>query len=140
MLRTMSTYTKVNLCEVEDQAPKFGMDAIGQARFARSALGAERIGLAYYRMNPGKRLGFGHRHGSDEEAYLVVSGSGRFNVDGDVFDVGPLDDDSSEAVSGGLPPTSVREWEAGEDGLQLVAFGAHSDDDGASMDQEFWTD
>ena len=41
----MSGYTIVNLKEVEDQAPNFGLAPDFEARFARVALEAELVGL-----------------------------------------------------------------------------------------------
>src|ERR1700761_5962277 len=100
----MPTYKKLNFADVEDQAPNFGMSEMGEARFARGALGAENIGLTRYRLNPDQRLGFGHRHGKSEETYLVVSGSGQFRVEEEVFDVGPMD-----IVY--CPPEAMRGWQ-----------------------------
>jgi quercetin dioxygenase-like cupin family protein len=127
----MSDYSKVNIAEVEDLAPKFGMDDMGEARFARGVLGAEQIGLSYYKMNPSQRLAFGHRHESDEEVYLVLSGSGRFKVEDEVFDVGPRD-----LVF--VPATSMRGWECGDDGMEMIAFGGHTEGTETQMDQDFW--
>jgi quercetin dioxygenase-like cupin family protein len=127
-----SSHTKLNLNDVKDLAPQFGMQAMGQARFAREALGAERIGLAEYRMNAGQRVGFGHRHGEVEEMYVVIAGSGRFKVQDDVFEVTARD-----VVY--CRPSATREWEAGPDGLDILAFGAHADDD-AEMEAGWWTD
>jgi quercetin dioxygenase-like cupin family protein len=132
-VRAMTTYRKLNLDEVKDLAPDFGMQTMGQARFAREALGAERIGLAEYRMNPGQRVGFGHRHADSEEVYLVLSGAGRFRVDDDVFEVG-----SRDVVY--CPPQVLREWEAGPEGMALLAFGAHAEGGDAEMAREWWTD
>jgi uncharacterized cupin superfamily protein len=81
----MSEYTKINLSDVTDFAPQFGMEAMGEARFARQQLGAEKIGLTYYKMNGGNRVGFGHTHSEVEEAYVVLSGSGRFKVQDDIL-------------------------------------------------------
>ena len=127
----MSNYTKVNIAEVEDLAPKFGMDQVGEARFARGVLGAEQIGLSYYKLKPDQRLGFGHRHESDEEVYLVLSGSGRFKVDDEVFGVGPRD-----LVF--VPPSSMRGCECDADGMEMIAFGGHTEGATTDMDQEFW--
>ncbi len=129
----MRDYTKLAIDEVDDLAPQYGMGEMGEARFARSALGAERIGMAYYRLNPGKRLEFGHRHADDEEVYLVASGSGRFKVGDEIFEVAPRD-----LVF--VAPASMRAWEAGPDGMELIAFGGHTDGAGAEMDQGFWED
>ena len=127
----MSEYTKLNIAEVEDLAPQYGMDEICEARFARRALGAQRIGMAYYALKPGQRLPFGHRHAEDEEVYLVQSGSGRFKVGDEVFGVGPRDLVFVE-------PDAMRGWEAGEEGLELIAFGGHTEGASADMDQAFW--
>jgi quercetin dioxygenase-like cupin family protein len=127
----MSNYVKVNIAEVDDLAPKFGMGDTGEARFARGVLGAEQIGLAYYRLKPTQRLGFGHRHDADEEVYLVLSGSGRFKVEDEVFEVAARD-----LVF--VPPSSMRSWECGADGMEIIAFGSHSEGGVTDMDQEFW--
>jgi quercetin dioxygenase-like cupin family protein len=122
----------VNLDEAEDVAPRFGLDGTGEARFVRTDLGAERIGLAHYRVKPGQRAGFGHRHGEAEELYVVLGGSGRFKVDDDVFEVSAKD-----VVF--CPPEAMRAWEAGPDGLELLAFGGHADDD-VEMQPGWWSD
>ena len=127
------THSKVNLEDVKDQAPDFGMEAMGSARFARQQLGAQDIGLSVYDMNPGQRVGFGHRHSESEEVYVVVRGSGRFRADDEIFDIG-LDD----VVY--CPPTSMREWESGPDGLRLIAFGGHKDGEDSEMQPGWWTD
>lgn len=129
----MSTqHTIANLDEAKDLAPEYGMGEMGEARFIRDALGAERIGLSQYRMNPGRRVGFGHRHGESEEIYVVLAGSGRFKVEDEIFDIGPKD-----VVF--CPPAAMREWEAGPDGLELLAFGGHAPDD-SEMEMGWWSD
>ena len=73
----MSTQHKtMKLDDAEDMAPKYGMGDIGSARFLRKDLGAEGIGMANYRLNPGQRIGFGHRHADCEEIYVVLAGVG----------------------------------------------------------------
>ncbi len=128
----MDTHTKLNLDEVKDLAPDFGMGEFGEARFARDALGAERIGLAHYRVKPGQRIGFGHRHGESEEIYVILGGSGTFRVEDDMFPVGPRDVVYCQ-------PSAMRGWQAGSDGLELLAFGAHAKDD-AEMEPGWWAD
>src|SRR5450631_268881 len=128
----MPTHTKINLDDVKDLAPDFGMERMGEARFARSAVGAERVGLTNYRMNGGQRIGFGHRHGEVEEIYVVIAGSGRFKVEDEVFPVVVKD-----VVY--CPPQAMREWEAGPDGLELLAFGGHAEND-AEMQPGWWID
>ncbi len=128
----MSQYTKINLSEVSDLAPQFGMGDMGEARFARQQLGAEKIGLTYYKMNAGNRVGFGHTHAEVEEAYVVLSGGGRFKVGDDILDVGPRD-----VVY--VAPTVMREWEAGSEGMEMLAFGGHAEGD-AHMEHGWWDD
>jgi mannose-6-phosphate isomerase-like protein (cupin superfamily) len=129
----MSTgYAHTNLDDVDDLAAKFGMGETGEARYLREDVGAERIGLTYYRMNPGKRTGFGHRHREAEEMYVVLTGSGRIKVDDDVIDLRARD-----VVR--VAPASVRELEAGPDGIEVLATGTHVDGDG-EMVQEWWTE
>jgi quercetin dioxygenase-like cupin family protein len=129
----MPTYKKLNFADVEDLAPGYGMGEICEARFARGALGAERIGVTCYHMKPGRRVGFGHSHPESEETYVVLNGSGRFRVQDDVFDVGPRD-----IVY--CPVNTMREWEAGSDGMELLAFGAHAEGESTEMKRDFWTD
>jgi len=129
----MSTQHKtMSLDDAEDMAPKYGMGDVGSARFLRKDLGAEGIGMATYRLNPGQRVPFGHRHSDCEEVYLVLAGSGRFKIDDEIVDVAGRD-----VVY--CPPKVMRAWEAGPDGLELIAFGAHVEADG-EIDQGWWAD
>ena len=34
----------------------------------------------------------------------------------------------------------MRAWEAGPDGMDMLAFGAHTEGEDTAMDREFWTD
>jgi uncharacterized cupin superfamily protein len=82
----MSGYTKVNLKEVEDQAPKFGLSPNLEARFARVALDAERVGVTYQRLAPNFRIPWGHTHKTQEEVFVVVNGSLRAKLEDDEVD------------------------------------------------------
>lgn len=127
------SYTHLNIDDVEDQAPGFGIDS-QSSRFMRDNIGATGIGLAHYHVKPGKAFDFGHRHKSMEEIYVVVSGSGRFRVDDEVIEVGPRD-----VVY--VPPESWRVWASGPDGLELLAFGSHVEgDDESEMQPGFGFD
>jgi mannose-6-phosphate isomerase-like protein (cupin superfamily) len=120
----------VNLEEVEDLAPKAGFEELGEARFARQPLGAVGIGVSLQRLRPGKRQTFGHRHGMDEEVYVVLQGSGRVAIDHQVKEIRRLD-----AIR--VAPGSARAFEAGPEGLEFVAIGTHHAGD-AKMLSGFW--
>ena len=129
----MTTQHKtMSLDDAEDMAPKYGMSETGQARFLRKDLGAEGIGMANYRLNPGQRIGFGHRHTDCEEIYVVLAGAGRFKIEDEIVDVAARD-----VVY--CPPSAMRGWEAGDDGLELLAFGHHVEGDG-EIARGWWTD
>ena len=120
----------VNLEEVEDMAAGSGFGEMGEARFARTVLGAVSLGLSLQRLRPGVRQAFGHRHFRDEEFYVILRGTGRIAVDDEVREVRPLD-----AIR--VAPGSTRALEAGPDGLDFLAAGAHHAGD-AEMHPGFW--
>jgi mannose-6-phosphate isomerase-like protein (cupin superfamily) len=125
-------FTKLNLDAVDDAAPANGFGDRWEARVARQALAAERTGVSFFRLLPGKRSPFTHRHTDAEEVYVVLGGSGRVKLDDELLDVGPLD-----CVR--VAPTTARAFEAGPDGLEFLAFGAHHPGDGEPV-QDPWTD
>jgi uncharacterized cupin superfamily protein len=114
----MTDFTIKNLAEdVDDAAPKFGMAPAIEARFARTDLGAENMGISFQRLEPNARVPFGHKHAKQEEIYVVVEGSGRVKLDDEVKEVRQWD-----AVRVG--PDTMRAFEAGEDGIAFVVVGA----------------
>jgi mannose-6-phosphate isomerase-like protein (cupin superfamily) len=114
-------YTRTNLISVEDAAPSNGFGDRWEARVARTDLEAEQTGLTHFRLRPGRRSPFMHRHRETEEVYLVLSGSGRMKLGEDLIDVSALD-----AVR--VAPAVPRAFEAGAEGLEFIAFGPHSED------------
>jgi mannose-6-phosphate isomerase-like protein (cupin superfamily) len=130
----MSDYTKKNLKEdVENVAPKFGMPAELEARFARTALAGESLGISHMKLAPGFRVPFGHRHTDQEEVYVLVSGSARLKLDDEIVDLRPWD-----AVR--IGKDTMRNVEAGPEGAEYLAFGAGTDPRDAEMEQGWWTD
>jgi quinol monooxygenase YgiN/quercetin dioxygenase-like cupin family protein len=125
-----SGHAIVNLDDLEDMAPRFGYGETGEARFAGSALGAETIGLSLQRLAPGARQSFGHEHSVDEEIYVVLDGDGRVAIDGEVHPIRKHD-----AIR--LAPASTRAFEAGPDGLELIATGSHRPGDG-QLHMGYW--
>jgi quercetin dioxygenase-like cupin family protein len=111
----MSDYTIVNLLDLDDSV---GERVPGlEGRFGRSHLDSEHLGISHWRYDPGMRVPMGHRHREQEEAYVVVGGSGRVLLDGDVREVRQWD-----VVR--VSPQVVRAFEAGSDGLELIAVGS----------------
>jgi mannose-6-phosphate isomerase-like protein (cupin superfamily) len=127
----MSDYTVVNLKEVEDQAPNFGLSPNLEARFARVALDAELVGLTYQRLAPNFRVPFGHTHKTQEEVYLVLSGSLRMKVGDKVEELGPWD-----AIR--LAKETARGFEAGPEGAEVIAIGAPGGPGDAEVIDDYW--
>ena len=128
----MADYTVVNLKEVEDQAPKFGLSPQLEARMARVALGLEHSGVSYQRLAPGFRVPFGHKHKNQEEIYVLVNGSARIKLDDEVVELKPFD-----AVR--VPKDTMRGFEAGPEGAEFIAIGAPNTGPGdADMVQDWW--
>jgi quercetin dioxygenase-like cupin family protein len=110
----MSNYAKVNLLELEDSVGDRAPEIEG--RFGRNALESRDLGVSHFRYAPGFRSQAGHRHREQEEAYVVVAGSGRVLVDGDVLELRQWD-------TVRVAPEVVRAFEAGPDGLEVIAIG-----------------
>lgn len=128
----MDTYTLRNLKDLEDMAPKFGLAPDLEARFARDDLDCERTGLSYQRLAANAEGSFAHTHDQDEEIYVILSGSGRMRLGEETVDVRRWD-----AIR--VAPGTLRAFAAGSDGLELLAFGTHTDDD-ASMQEIDWSE
>jgi mannose-6-phosphate isomerase-like protein (cupin superfamily) len=123
-------WTHLNLDEVEDAAPGNGFGERWEARVARTDLAAERTGLSHFRLLPGCRSPFNHRHREAEEVYVVLSGEGLVKLGDEIRPVGPLD-----AIR--VAPSLPRAFEAGADGLELLAFGPHVEGDGEGVDDDW---
>jgi quercetin dioxygenase-like cupin family protein len=123
-------HTLINLADVEDAAPGNGFGDRWEARVAREALGAQRTGVTHFRLAPGKRSPFMHRHREAEEIYVVLGGTGRVKLDDEIAAVGPLD-----AVR--VAPEVARAFEAGPAGLEFIAFGPHCGADGEPVDDDW---
>jgi mannose-6-phosphate isomerase-like protein (cupin superfamily) len=125
-------FTIRNLKALDDSAAGRGVEV--EARFGRSHLDSEHLGVSYFRYGPGYKAPFGHRHREQEEAYVVVSGSGRIKLDDEVIELRQWD-----AVR--VAPGVVRAFAGGPEGLELIAIGADRPEGGdGEMVQEFWPD
>jgi mannose-6-phosphate isomerase-like protein (cupin superfamily) len=130
----MANYTKVNLKNIEDQAPKGGLSPGLKAHFARVPLELEKSGISYFRIAPNFRIPFGHKHSEQEEVYLVVDGSAQVKVDDDLVELNPWD-----AIR--VPTGAMRGLAAGPEGAEVIAFGApNTQNADIDMTPGWWTD
>ncbi len=129
----MAEYTRVNLKEVEDQAPKFGMSDL-EFRTARDPLELSNSAVSYMRLDPNYRLPFGHTHNVQEELYVLVDGSARLKLDEEIVELKPFD-----AIR--IPKDTMRNLEGGPEGAVVLLFGAPNAGSGdAQMSPDWWTD
>jgi quercetin dioxygenase-like cupin family protein len=112
----MSDFTKINL--MDDVSDSMAEHAPGEieGRFTRTPIGTADFGVSRFTYSPNVRSPSGHHHREQEEAYLVIAGSGRVLLDDEAHELRQWD-----VVRVG--PSVVRAFEAGADGLDLVAVG-----------------
>jgi mannose-6-phosphate isomerase-like protein (cupin superfamily) len=116
-----SRFAIVNLLEVEDSV---GARTPGiEGRFARKHLDSRDLGVSHFRYAPNLRSSVSHSHREQEEAYVVVAGSGRVLLDDEAHDLRQWD-----VVR--VSPEVVRAFEAGPEGLELIAIGGPKPADG----------
>jgi mannose-6-phosphate isomerase-like protein (cupin superfamily) len=129
----LASYTKLNLKEVENQSPKFGITEM-EFRSARVPLELENSGLSYLRVDPNYRVPFGHKHNVQEEVYVILSGSALLKLDDEVLELKALD-----AVR--IHKDTMRNFEGGPEGAEVLAIGAPNTGPGdGPMTQDWWTD
>jgi mannose-6-phosphate isomerase-like protein (cupin superfamily) len=128
----MNRFTIVNLKQIDDSVSARVPGIEG--RFGRNHLDSEHLGITYFRYAPGMRASAGHHHREQEEAYIVVGGSGRIKLDDEIHELRRWD-----VVR--ISPPVVRALEAGEDGLELIAIGSDRPEggDGVQVPVE-WAD
>jgi mannose-6-phosphate isomerase-like protein (cupin superfamily) len=128
----VSDFTITNLKDVEDSAADREADV--EARFGRKHLASEHLGVSYFRYGPGFKASYGHRHREQEEAYVVVGGSGRMRLDNEIVELHPWD-----VVR--VAPHVVRAFAGGPDGLEVIAIGADRPEGGdGELIKDFWSD
>ena len=110
----MSRFSVVNLRELPDSVA--GRSPGVEGRFARSQLDSRDLGVSLWRYAPNLRAETGHSHKEQEEAYVVLSGSGRMLLDDEVLELEELD-----VVR--VAPEVVRAFQAGPEGLEVIAVG-----------------
>lgn len=127
-------YALLNLkSDVEDAAQSFGLSPALEARFGRRALDAKQVGLSYQRLQPNFRIPFAHRHVTQEEIYVVLSGSGRAKLEDEIVELRRWD-----ALR--VDKETMRGFESGPDGLELLVVGAPATEgNDAEMVTSWWS-
>jgi quercetin dioxygenase-like cupin family protein len=128
----MSAYTVVNLLEIEnsvgDRVPGL------EGRIGRKHMESRDLGVSHWRYAPNLRGRSSHSHREQEEAYVVVAGSGRVRLNDDVVDLRQWD-----VVR--VAPETVRGFEAGPDGMELIAIGGPKPEEGdGQLSEAPWPD
>ena len=101
-------------------------------KMARDALGSPELGISRFTYEPGARMPWGHRHREQEEAYVVVAGSGLAKLDDELVELATWD-----VLR--VAPAVVRSFEAGPDGLDLICIGGRKPKGGDSERfPDFW--
>jgi quercetin dioxygenase-like cupin family protein len=128
----VSRFSTVNLLEIEDSV---GERAPGiEGRFGRKHLDSRDLGVSLFRYAANLRSPMAHSHREQEEAYLIVAGSGQVLLDGEVH---PLRQWDVVRVA----PEVVRAFEAGPDGLDVIAIGGPKPEEGDGvMGEANWPD
>ena len=128
----MPDYAIVNLLEIEDSVQGRVPGLAG--RFSRKFLGSRDLGVSLWRYAPGTRTTTGHSHREQEEAYVVIGGSGRVRLDDRVCEIRQWD-----VIR--VAPAVVRAFESGPEGLELIAVGGPRPEggDGVASDSP-WPD
>jgi quercetin dioxygenase-like cupin family protein len=104
-----------------DQIDPSGADGI-DGRFSRKFLDSSELGMSRWRFDPGARSD-GHRHQVQEEVYAVIGGSGRVKLDDEIIEIEQWD-----VIR--VAPNVARGFEAGPDGLEIIAAGGSKPEGG----------
>jgi mannose-6-phosphate isomerase-like protein (cupin superfamily) len=122
-------WTKKNFDDLPDVSPDHVQI---QWRFAREALRSPELGVSRFTYEPGARMPWGHRHREQEEAYVVVGGSGRAKLDDEIIELGV-----SDVLR--VAPAVIRSFEAGPDGLDMICIGGRKPEAGdTERFEDFW--
>src|SRR3954451_20628052 len=128
----MSDYTIVNLLELDDvvQGRAPGLEG----RFGRKHMQSRDLGVSHWKLAPDTRAATSHRHREQEEAYIVVGGSGRVRLDDEIREIRLW-------AAARVAPRVLRRYERGPDGLELIAGGGPKPPEGdGEPSDEPWPD
>ena len=124
----MSRYSVKNFMDVEPMGDVSSLEM----RFTRKYLDSEQLGVTLERLAPGFSSTDGHRHEVQEEAYVVIEGSGTIKLDDERVELKQWD-----VIR--VAPEVVRGFDAGSDGLVLIAVGGTKPEGGdGAMEKGRW--
>jgi mannose-6-phosphate isomerase-like protein (cupin superfamily) len=135
-METETTIGGYAICEIGDAADAFGGQYPGAMRLLGGPLASEQVTLTYREMPPGTggKGSYGHRHKTQEEIYLVLSGRLEFKLGDEVVELGPL-----TAVR--VAPDTVRSvWNEGPEEAVLLIASTRSEDprEDVELVEDFW--
>jgi hypothetical protein len=99
----------------------------------RRAIDGETLGLSLFTLEPGFRSRSGTSTRPRKRCTSSCSGSARVKVDDEVVDLAEWD-----AIR--FPKDTMRQMEAGPDGVEYLAFGARDDPAEVEMAPGWWSD
>jgi mannose-6-phosphate isomerase-like protein (cupin superfamily) len=125
----MADWTKRNFEDLQDRSPA---ELRMRWLFSRNAVGSHQVGVSRFSYEPGARMPFGHRHGVQEEVYVVVAGSGRAKLEDQIVEIGLWD-----VLR--VAPQVIRSFEAGPDGMEMICVGGKRPKGGDNERfEDFW--
>jgi mannose-6-phosphate isomerase-like protein (cupin superfamily) len=124
------------ICEISDAPDTFGGQDPGAMRLLGGPLASEQVTLTYREMPPGTggKGSYGHRHKTQEEIYLVLSGRLEFKLGDELVELGAL-----TAVR--VASDTVRSvWNEGPEEAALLIASTRSEDprDDVELIENFW--
>jgi mannose-6-phosphate isomerase-like protein (cupin superfamily) len=128
----MSDYAIVSADEVEDAYA--GSDVPGEFRALTEALGAEQVAVTLIRVPPHSDFeqGTGHRHGEQEELYIVSRGALTMRFGDEVREVG------AGSVVRVAPQTVRSHRNLGDEPVELWAVSRKIEDSDSTKVDDFW--
>jgi mannose-6-phosphate isomerase-like protein (cupin superfamily) len=127
----MADWTKRNFADIKDRSPA---EVPMRWLFSRNEVRSGQVGVSRFIYEPGARMPFGHRHGVQEEVYVVVAGSGRAKLGDEIVDMRVWD-----VLR--VAPQVIRSFEAGPDGMEMICVGGQRPEGGDSERfDDFWVD
>lgn len=128
----MADYTKALRADADDHMAAY--PGYGEMLAYKDALGTEQVAISWRRMPPGTggRGSYGHRHGTQEEVYLVLAGTVTAKVGDDVFELGPGDAMRVAAEA----YRSIHN--DGDADAELVICSVREEGEGGGLQEDFW--